>query len=112
MQVFQLITAHVNSGSSIARRFARHYAVALLARKSANFEPIVEEINAAGGKAIGINADTSDAQSVKNAFEQLKKETRGANLAAAVYNVGGGLVRKPFLELKEEELETAWGANG
>ncbi|KAJ9604161.1 hypothetical protein H2200_011684 [Cladophialophora chaetospira] len=99
------------TGSSIARRFAKNYAVALLSRKSSNFEPIVQEINDAGGKAFGINADTSDAQSIKMAFEQLKKET-GGKLAAAVYNVGGGLVKKPFLELKEEELEAAWGANG
>ncbi|KAJ9609801.1 hypothetical protein H2200_006129 [Cladophialophora chaetospira] len=100
------------TGSSIARRFAKTYAVALLARKPSNFEPLVKEINDAGGHALGISADTSDAQSIKNAFEQLKKESGGAKVAAAVYNVGGGLVKKPFLELKEEELEGAWASNG
>ena len=35
-----------------------------------------------------------------------------AKLAAAVYNVGGGLVRKPFLELAQEDIEAAWAANG
>lgn len=70
------------------------------------------EINAAGGKAIGISTDVSDGKSVKNAFEQLKKELGGATLAAAIYNVGGGFIRKPFLELTEEEFEVGWAANG
>ncbi|KIX04353.1 uncharacterized protein Z518_05221 [Rhinocladiella mackenziei CBS 650.93] len=100
------------TGACVARRFAKTYAVALLARKPANFEPIVEEINAAGGKAIGISTDCSEGKSVKNAFEQLKKEMGGASLAAAIYNVGGRFVRKPFLELTEEEFESGWETNG
>jgi NADP-dependent 3-hydroxy acid dehydrogenase YdfG len=100
------------SGASVARTFAKSYSVALLARKAANFEPIVKEINDAGGKAIGISTDTSDGKSVKSAFEQIKKEMGGAKLAAAVYNVGGSFVRKPFLELTDEEYESGWTANG
>jgi len=49
---------------------------------------------------------------VKKAFEQIKKEMGDASLAAAVYNVGGGFVRKPFLELSEDEFEAGWEANG
>jgi NAD(P)-dependent dehydrogenase (short-subunit alcohol dehydrogenase family) len=106
----QLIT--ITSGACLARRFSKHYAVALLARKSANYEPIAKEINAAGGKSIGISADTSDVSSVKSAFEQLKKEMGDAPLAVAVYNVGGGFVRKPFLQLSPEEIEGGWASNG
>ena len=72
----------------------------------------MNEINAAGGKAIGISTDCTDGKSVKNAFEQLKKEMGDASLAAAIYNVGGKFVRKPFLELSEEEFESGWEANG
>ena len=72
----------------------------------------MNEINAAGGNAIGISTDCSDGKSVKNAFEQLKKEMGGASLAAAIYNVGGKFVRKPFLELSDEEFESGWEANG
>ncbi|EXJ94300.1 7-alpha-hydroxysteroid dehydrogenase [Capronia coronata CBS 617.96] len=100
------------TGASVARRFAQKYSVALLARKSANIDPVVEEITAAGGKAIGISADCSDGKSVKKAFEELKKAMGGATLAAAVYNVGGRFIRKPFLELSEEEFESGWEANG
>lgn len=72
----------------------------------------MDEITAAGGKAIGISTDCSDGKSVKAAFDQLKKEIGGASVAAAIYNVGGGFVRKPFLELSAEEFEGGWQANG
>ena len=84
----------------------------MLARKAANFEPIVQEINNNGGLAIGIGADTSDAASLKSAFEQLKEHMGDARLAAAVYNVGGGIVRKPFLELSEDDVNAAWASSG
>ena len=35
-----------------------------------------------------------------------------SHLAAAVYNVGGKFIRKPFLELDEEDFESGWVANG
>jgi NADP-dependent 3-hydroxy acid dehydrogenase YdfG len=86
--------------------------VALLARNPANFESLVKEINAAGGKAIGISTDATDNKSVVSAFEQIKKELGDQNLAAAIYNVGGKFVRKPFLELTEDDMEAGWAANG
>ncbi|KIV86860.1 hypothetical protein, variant [Exophiala sideris] len=100
------------TGASVARRFAKQYSVALLARNPSNYEPLVKEIESAGGKAVGISTDCADGKSVKNAFEQLKKEMGGAPLAAAIYNVGGRFIRKPFLELNEEEFESGWDANG
>lgn len=96
----------------MARKFAQTYPVALLARKPANYEPVVKEIEAAGGKAIGISTDVADSASVKNAFQQLEKEMGGAQLAAAVFNVGGGYMKKPFLELSEEEFLAGMDANG
>ena len=106
-------TAHIwYRGASVARKFALKYPVALLARNPANFEPLVKEIEAAGGKAIGISTDCSDGASVKKAFETIKKEMNGAKLTAAVYNVGGGFVRKPFLELSEAEFVGGFEANG
>ncbi|KAK5033499.1 hypothetical protein LTS07_003803 [Exophiala sideris] len=100
------------TGASVARRFAKQYSVALLARNPSNYEPLVKEIESAGGKAVGISTDCADGKSVKSAFEQLKKEMGGAPLAAAIYNVGGRFIRKPFLELNEEEFESGWEANG
>jgi len=100
------------TGSFVARRFAKNYAVALLARKASNISSIVDDINNAGGEAYGISADTSNASSVEAAFEEIKQKMGGAQLAAAVYNVGGGLVRKPFLELNEDDIEGGWASSG
>lgn len=72
----------------------------------------MKEINGAGGKAIGFPTDVSDEASVKNAFAQIHKEFKGKKLAAAIYNVGGKFVRKPFLEMTLEEYAAGYEANG
>ena len=62
---------------------------------------------------MGISCDTSDGESVKKAFAEIRKESGfDGHLAAAIYNVGGKFIRKPFLELSEEEFEAGWKANG
>jgi len=111
---FYSIVAGVGAGTgrSVALKFAKTYPVVLLARNPANFEPIVKEIKAGGGQAIGISTDTSSASSVKSAFEEINKEFKGKKLAAAIFNVGGGFVRKPFLELTQEEYEGGFKSNG
>lgn len=83
----------------------------MLARNPDNFNPLVQELSANGGKAIGISTDTSNAESVKSAFEKISKEFPGAPLAAGVYNIGGQFVRKPFSELTEEEFTTGYDAS-
>lgn len=72
----------------------------------------MKEINASGGKAIGISTDVSSASSVKNAFAEIEKEFKGKKLAAAIFNVGGRFIRKPFLELTEDEYSSGFEANG
>ncbi|KAM0264107.1 hypothetical protein ACHAQJ_000852 [Trichoderma viride] len=92
------------TGASIARRFAQSYAIVLLSRKPSSYESIVAEIKAAGGTAIGITADATDTAATDAAFAQIAKELPGSKLAAAVYNGGGGIARKPFLELTLDNL--------
>ncbi|KNG86848.1 oxidoreductase, short chain dehydrogenase/reductase family [Aspergillus nomiae NRRL 13137] len=100
------------TGASIARKFAQAYSVVLLARNPANFTPVVDEINANGGQATGISADLSDTNSVNSAFEKITQQYGGSTLAAAVFNSGGGFVRKPFLELTEEEFVSGFESQG
>lgn len=107
------------TGASIARKFAAAYPVVLLARNPANYDAVVSEINREGGKAVGISADVADEESMKKAFLRIEEEyVKGKNgngdghLAAAVYNVGGGFVRKPFLELTKDEFEGGFKSNG
>jgi len=93
------------TGAAVARKFAASYPVVLLARNPDNYESLVKEINSSGGKAIGISTDVADAKSITNAADQIKKEFGGdVKAAAAVFNASGRFVRKPFLELSEDEF--------
>ncbi|OOF90006.1 hypothetical protein ASPCADRAFT_212311, partial [Aspergillus carbonarius ITEM 5010] len=100
------------TGASIARRFAKSYPVIVLARNPTNYQSVVDEINSTGGQATGISTDLSDSQGVKSAFEQIKSQFGNVPLAAAVFNSGGGFVRKPFLELTEEEFAGGFESQG
>ncbi|KAJ5636343.1 uncharacterized protein N7484_009656 [Penicillium longicatenatum] len=95
------------TGASIARRFAQSYKVVVLARNPDNYSPVIQEITASGGQAVGISTDVSNGNSVNAAFDQIEKQFPGSPLAAAIFNPGGGFVRKPFLELTEDDFSNA-----
>lgn len=71
------------TGAALARRFAKAYPVVLLARKESSFKSLVDEIQASGQTALGISTDVSQGDSVKSAFEQVKK-TFGSDVSCAV----------------------------
>jgi NAD(P)-dependent dehydrogenase (short-subunit alcohol dehydrogenase family) len=107
------------TGRSCALRFARTYPVILLARRTESLTPVVEEIRASGGRAVGIAADVSDASSLDAAIKAATTTgdehdgsavPKGARLAAAVYNVGSPFSMKPFLELTEHDFESGMGS--
>ncbi|KAF1989253.1 NAD(P)-binding protein [Aulographum hederae CBS 113979] len=101
------------TGASIARRFAQTYPVVLLARTPASYEDLVKEINGSGGKAVGISTDVSDGGSVGRAMERVRGEFgEGVGVAAAIFNASGSFVRKPFLEMTEEEFMTGFDVSG
>lgn len=100
------------TGAAVARKFGQQYPVALLARNPDNFEPYVKEINDAGGKAIGISTDLSDASSIKSAFQKIESEFGGAGCAAAVFNASGRFLRKSILDLSEEEFTAGYQVSG
>lgn len=89
-------------GAALARKFANEDSVVLLSRKATSYQPIVDEITASGGEALGLSTDVSDAESLESAFAQLRDRFAGRSLAAAIYNTGGTLMRKPFLELSQD----------
>jgi NAD(P)-dependent dehydrogenase (short-subunit alcohol dehydrogenase family) len=99
-------------GRSLALKFSAAYPIVLLSRNSTSYDLIVSEIKEAGGQAVGVDADVADSVSLSNAFEKIKAEMGDRKLAAAVYNVGGGFVRKPFLELTEKEYKAGFESNG
>jgi NAD(P)-dependent dehydrogenase (short-subunit alcohol dehydrogenase family) len=71
------------TGAALVRKFALAYPVVLLARKKESFEPLVKEVEASGGSAIGIATDVSVQSSVKAAFEEIRT-TLGVDAACAV----------------------------
>jgi enoyl-[acyl-carrier-protein] reductase (NADH) len=83
-----------------------------LARKSENYNPLVEKINNFGKKTVGISTDITDFKSVKIAFEKIGKKLPNLDLAAAVFNVGRRFMRKPFLKLSEKDFLAGYEANG
>lgn len=96
------------TGASIARRFAKSYPVALLARNATSYESLVQEINNSGGKAYGVATDVSSEESVKNALKKIESEFGSGPCAAAIYQASGGFVKKPFLEMSMDDFDKSW----
>ena len=97
-------------------RFSKAYPVVLLARQPASYEGAVAEINNDGKsqRAVGVSADASDPGSLNTAFETIAREFPAADgwrLAAAIYNVGGGFGRGPFLDVGVDALDASFAAN-
>jgi NAD(P)-dependent dehydrogenase (short-subunit alcohol dehydrogenase family) len=97
------------TGAAVARKFAKEYNVVLMARNPENYESLVKDIESSGGKATGISTDVASTESVKKAFEQVKSI---GPVAVAVFNVGGRFIRKPFLELTEDDFDAGIQTNG
>jgi NAD(P)-dependent dehydrogenase (short-subunit alcohol dehydrogenase family) len=96
-------------GGAVARRFAREgYGVALLARRLDSLRETHEQILAAGGRALSLPMDTTDATSVANGFDEIVNHFGDPEVL--VYNAGafkpGGI-----LEVTPEEFESSWKAN-
>ena len=98
-------------GASLARKFAQRSTVALLARNPASYSSVVDEIASNGGHATGFNVDVSDPASMRNACVQISGTFPDTRMTAAVYNVGGGFMRKPFLALTPEEFKAGYESN-
>ena len=96
-------------GAALAQRFAREgHAIALLSRSARHREPVVKEIEAGGGKALGYDCDAGKPESIGRAFAHLR-DTLG-HPDTLIYNAGsyapGGI-----LEMDPERFESAWRAN-
>ncbi len=96
-------------GAAIAGRFAREgYAVGLMARKEESVSAAREEIEGAGGRALAVSADATDASSVARAFDEVRGSLGDPEIL--VYNAGafrmGGI-----LEVPPEDFDRCWKAN-
>jgi NAD(P)-dependent dehydrogenase (short-subunit alcohol dehydrogenase family) len=60
-------------GASLARRFAKQYAVALNARNADYLRTLAGEIRVAGGVALEVPADIGDRAQVEAAFKLIRE---------------------------------------
>ena len=91
-------------GAAVAKRLAADGArVAITYSKSANTAAgVVEEIEAAGGKSLAIQADATDAAAVQSAVEQVVATFGRLDI---LVNNDGTAIPKPFEEATLDELD-------
>ena len=95
-----------STGASVARRFAKAgYSVAVAARRAEHLEPVVRQIEKAGGKAMAVPTDATDEAAVVELVQ--RAETDLGPLGVAVYNASGR-VKGSILDLDATEMMTAW----
>jgi short-subunit dehydrogenase len=76
-------------GAELALQLARHGAVlGLLARRAELLEELAAKVTAAGGRAIVLPADVTDAAQVQAAADKLRAEC--GHIDTAIVNAGGG----------------------
>lgn len=96
-------------GASIAHRFAREgFTVAIMARSEDKLAQIGSDIEKAGGKALSVTADVTDAESIKAAFEKVNAELAAPSVL--VYNAGIFKINS-ILELTPEQFDYCWKLN-
>jgi len=90
-------------GRDIAQRLAREgYACGLIARTQSQLEETADLIRKAGGKALVTPTDVSKREQVLVAVERVEKEL---GPISALINNAGAYLRKPLLEITEEDFD-------
>jgi NAD(P)-dependent dehydrogenase (short-subunit alcohol dehydrogenase family) len=95
-------------GEALARRFARDYAVALVARGKDKLDALAGRISEDHGRALAVPADVSKATDITAAFERVRAEL--GEVDVLLYNAA----MRPFgrlLETKPSTFETTWRVN-
>ncbi len=78
------------TGGAIARRFAREGYIACVTRRHADkLEPLVRDIEAAGGRAHGFGSDARQEDAMIALVEQIERDI--APIEVAVFNIGANV---------------------
>jgi len=95
-------------GASLARRFAKEYAVAINARSADSVRTLAREIRAAGGVALEVPCDIGDRAQVEAAFRTIRDRLGPPEVL--LYNAGSG-VWGTVTEITPEQFESSWRVN-
>ena len=94
------------TGSAIARRFAHEgYTVCVARRNEDALQPLVQQINDQGGRALAFGLDARREDQVVGFFNQIEAEV--GPIEVMVFNVGGN-VRFPILETTAQKYFKVW----
>ena len=94
------------TGGAIAKRFAREGYIACMTRRSADkLQPLVAEIEAAGGQAHGFGSDARKEDEMVALIEKIEREI--APIETAVFNIGAN-VRFPITETTARVYFKVW----
>jgi NAD(P)-dependent dehydrogenase (short-subunit alcohol dehydrogenase family) len=92
-------------GAALARRFAKGYAVAVVARRADYLKSVGDGIRASGGRSLEVVADVGDSGQLAAAFKSIREQLGSPEVL--IYNASAG----PFGSLSEisaEEYENSW----
>ena len=92
-------------GAALARRFAKGYAVAVVARRADYLKSVCDGIRASGGRSLEVVADVGDSGQLAAAFKSIREQLGSPEVL--IYNASAG----PFGSLSEisaEEYENSW----
>ncbi|PWN92743.1 NAD(P)-binding protein [Acaromyces ingoldii] len=107
-QIVVILGAGPGLGLSAARVFAREgHPVALLSRTQSRLDELAKQINdevGDPGRAKGYAVDATKREAINGAFESISKDFKSAWVHTAIFNPGGGFIRKPLLETTEEDI--------
>ena len=95
-------------GASLARRFAREYAVAINARRAEALTAYAKEIRNAGGEVLEVPADIGDRAQVEAAFAAIRE--RLGPVDVLLYNAGSGQFGS-VVDITPEAYEQSWRVN-
>ena len=94
------------TGGAIARRFAREgYTACVTRRREAPLAPLIEEIEAAGGRARAFGCDARNEDAMVALFDTVEEEV--GPLEAVVFNIGAN-VRFPIRDTTARVYRKVW----
>jgi NAD(P)-dependent dehydrogenase (short-subunit alcohol dehydrogenase family) len=100
-----VIGVGAGTGAALARRFAKGYRVATIARTEDYLAKLAREIAAEGGEAFPIPANVASAEEIKSAFDRIRRELGAPEVL--LFNAA----MRPFgrlMETKPSTFENTW----
>ena len=101
-----VVGAGTGTGAEVAKMFANDgYRVVVARRTAAALEPLVDEIEGAGGTALAVGADASDENQVRELFDRAESEFGSPGFV--LFNAAG-FSMGPIAETSSEQFEEMW----